>query len=197
MWRSRSGQDVPMAYHLASTLGRCFQLMQILQVQVDNYIPKWQIFVEQEETAQKQVVHWLSPTTIWEGCPVLGFMAETYLRDLSTVGSKHFNPMWSFPSTSVQNWDPTTFGMPAYHLIDDASCGEDVLVGQSPIVVFKAATVLQALGIIHSRIILPSSDLKGEKKNKTYSPSMHEGLKRTQSGFAPRLVPNAEPFCTS
>ena len=101
------------------------------------------------------------------------FMAETYLGDLMTVGFKHFNPMWSFPSTSVyQNWDPITFGMPAWHLTDDQSHDKDALVSQSPIVVFKAATViLQSLGIISSRIILPSSDVKGEKKNKTYCPS--------------------------
>ena len=110
--------------------------------------------------------------TIWEGRPVLGFMAETHLSDLKTVGFKNFNPMWSFPTTSVyQNWDQITFGMPAYHLTDDTKYDKDALVSQSPIVVFKAATVLQALGIIHSRFILPSSDVKGEKKNKTYCPS--------------------------
>ena len=61
--------------------------------------------------------------------------------------------------------------MPAYHLTDDASRDKDALVSQSPIVVFKAATNLQSLGIISSRIVLPSSDVKGEKKNKTYCPS--------------------------
>ena len=139
----------------------------------DDYIPKWQIFVEREETVQKQLVHWHSPTTIWEGRPVLGFMVETYLGDLMTVGFKHFNPMWSSPSTSVyQNWDPISFGMPAWHLTDDQSHDKDALGSQSPIVVFKAATILQSLGIISSRIILPSSDVKGEKKNKTYCPSI-------------------------
>ena len=98
-------------------------------------------------------------------------MADTYLDDLKTVGFKHFNPMWSFPGTSVnQNWDPITFGMPPYHLKEDSDHDKDALVSQSPIVVFKAATVLQSLGIIASRV-LPSSDVKGEKKNKTYCPS--------------------------
>ena len=149
-------------------------LMQILQVQFDDYIPKWQIFVEEEETVDKQLVHWQSPSTVWEGCPVLGFMAETHLSDLRTVSFKNFNPMWSFPTTSVyENWDQITFRMPAYHLTDDTDRASTkmLLVSQSPIVVFKAATVLEALGIVHSRIILPSSDVKGEKKNKTYCPS--------------------------
>ena len=94
------------------------------------------------------------------------------LEDLKTVGLKHFNPMWSFPSTSVcQNWDDITFGMPAYHLKDDPGHDKDALVSQSAIVVFKAATVLQSLGIIASRIVLPSADVQGGKKNRTYCPS--------------------------
>ena len=47
-------------------------------------------------------------------------MAETYLDDLQTVGFKHFNPMWYFPTTSVnQSWEPMTFGMAPWHLVDD------------------------------------------------------------------------------
>ena len=97
-------------------------LMQILQVNLQDYIPRWQIFVERPETVQKDVVLWQSPSTIWCGHPVLGFMADTYLGDLKIVGFKHFNQMWSFPSTSVyQNRDPITFGMPAWHIKDDCS----------------------------------------------------------------------------
>ena len=60
---------------------------------------------------------WQEPTTIWDGTPVLGFMAETFLDDLSTVGFKDFNPMWTFPTTSVnQSWDAMTFGMPPWHV---------------------------------------------------------------------------------
>ena len=94
--------------------------MQILQVSLEDYIPKWQIFVEQLETVDKKVMQWQTPTTIGSGLPILGFMAETDFDDLAIVGFKHFNPMWSFPSTSVnQNWEPITFGMPAWHLKDD------------------------------------------------------------------------------
>ena len=64
-----------------------------------------------------------------------------------------------------------TFGMPAWHLRDDTEHDKDALVSQSPIVVFKSSVVLRALGIIYSRVILPSSDSKGEKKSKTYCPS--------------------------
>ena len=88
---------------------------------LEDYIPKWQIFVKTLETADKKVKEWQFPTTIWEGIPVLGFMSETNLDNLEVVGFKHFNPMWSFPSTVVaQDWDPITFEMPAYHLKDDA-----------------------------------------------------------------------------
>ena len=139
--------------------------MQILQVNFDDCIPRWQTFVEQEEDVDKFVKHWLSPSTLSEGRPVIGFMTETCLSDLSTVGFKHFNPMWSFPTTSVyQNWGPVTFGMPTWHLCDDTEHDKEALVSQSPIVVFKSAVVCQALGIIHSRIVLPSSDSKGDKK---------------------------------
>ena len=94
------------------------------------------------------------------------------MGDASSVSFKHFNPMWSFPTTSVyQNWEPMTFGMPAWHLCDDTEHDKDALVNQSPFVVFKSAVVLQALGIIQSRIVFPSSDSKGEKKNKTYCPN--------------------------
>ena len=87
-------------------------LMQILQVNLGDYIPRYQIFVEQEEEVNKLVQHWLKPSTLWQGHPVIGFMADSYLDDLETLGFKHFNPMWTFPTTSVyQSWDPMTFGM--------------------------------------------------------------------------------------
>ena len=74
-------------------------LMQILQVNVGDDIPRYQIFVEREEV-DKIVQYWQEPTTLWDGQTVIGFMAETYLDDLPTVGFKHFNPMWSFPITN-------------------------------------------------------------------------------------------------
>ena len=112
-------------------------------------------------------------TTTWTGQPVLGFMAETNFDDLAIVGLKDFNPMWSFPSTSVsQNWDHIAFGMEASHLKENPGHAKDALVSQSPIVVFKASMALQSLDILASRIVLPSSDVKGEKKkNRTYCPT--------------------------
>ena len=64
-----------------------------------------------------------------------------------------------------------TFGMAPWHLVDATEHAKDALVSQSPIVVFKSCNMLQALGIIYSRVILPSSDVKGEKKEKTYCPA--------------------------
>ena len=113
-------------------------LMQILQVNLGDYIPKYPIFVEREEEVDKLLQHWQEPTTLWDGQPVIGFMAETYLDDLETVGFKHFNPMWSFPTT---------------------------------ITAFKSCKILQALGIVYSKIVLPSSDFKGDSEGRTYCPT--------------------------
>ena len=52
-------------------------LMQILQVQFQDYIPKYHIFCMQEEGVDKLIQHWQEPTTLWDGQPVFGFMAET------------------------------------------------------------------------------------------------------------------------
>ena len=146
-------------------------LMQILQVNLGDYIPRYQIFVEQEEEVNKLVQHWLEPSTLWQGRPVIGFMADSYLDDLETVGFKHFNPMWTFPTTSVyQNWDPMTFGMAPWHLVDATDHSKDALVSQSPIVVFKSCNMLQALGVVYSRTVLPSSDVKGETKGEDLLP---------------------------
>ena len=68
-------------------------LTQILQVNFEDYIPNWQIFIKQPETIDKLIVQWQNPTTIWTGQPVLGFMAETDFDDLAIVGLKEFNPM--------------------------------------------------------------------------------------------------------
>ena len=97
-------------------------LMQILQVTLGDYVPNYQIFVEREEEVDKMVQHWQQPTTLWDGRPVIGFMAETHLDDLPPVGFKHFNPMWTFPTTSVnQNWEPMTFGMAPCHIVERQS----------------------------------------------------------------------------
>ena len=107
---------------------------------------------------------------------MLGFMAETFLDDLSVIGFKDFNPMWTFPTTSVnQCWDPMTFGMPPWHIDDDVQAdrqkSKEALQSQSPIAAFKACNMLQALGIAFSKIVLPSGDSKGEAKQRTYCPT--------------------------
>ena len=51
----------------------------------------------------------------------------------------------------------TPFGMDATHLTKENPHAKDALISQNPIVVFKAATVLQSLGMVASRILLPSS----------------------------------------
>ena len=68
----------------------------------------------------------------------LEFMAETFLDDLSTVGFKDLNPMWSFPTTSVnQCWEAMTFGMPPWHVGKDDEVNKqkskEALQSQSPI----------------------------------------------------------------
>ena len=107
-------------------------LMQILQVDFQDYVPRYHVFVEREENVDKLVQHWQQPTTILDGQPVIGFMAETYLDDLSTVGFKDFNPMWSFPTTSVnQNWEAMTFGMPPWCLVSDSDRHKEALHDES------------------------------------------------------------------
>ena len=109
--------------------------------------------------------------------PVLGFMAETDFKDgqgnyLREASFADFNPMWSYPPTAVKsNYDNITFGMDASRLRKDTPHSKDALTAQSPIVVLKAGTVLQSLGIIASRILLPSSDVQGEKRDRAYCPT--------------------------
>ena len=99
-----------------SDASRFQYLMQILQVQFQDYVPKCHIF-DKAETVDKPIQTWHEPTTLRDGQPVLGFMAETFLDDLQTIGFKDFNPMWTFPTTSVnQCWEPMTFGMAPWHL---------------------------------------------------------------------------------
>ena len=87
-------------------------LMQILQVHFRDYVPRYQIFMFDDSKIYGSIKQWQEPTTVWDGKPVLGFMAEMFLDDLSTIGFKDFNPMWTFPTTSVnQCWEPITLGM--------------------------------------------------------------------------------------
>ena len=151
-------------------------LMQILQAHYGDYVPRYQILMFDDSKIYGLCLQWQEPTTIWDGTPVLGFMAETFLDDLSTVGFKDFNPMWTFPTTSVnQCWDALTFGMPPWHIGRDdeinQSKAKDALQSQSPIAAFKATNMLQALGIAYSKIVLPSADSKGAEKKRTYCPT--------------------------
>ena len=84
--------------------------------------------------------------------------------------------MWTFPTTSVnQCWEPMTFGMPPWHVGEDADVNrqrsKEALQSQSPIAAFKACNMMQALGIAYSKIVLPSGDSKGEAKHRTYCPT--------------------------
>ena len=151
-------------------------LIQILQAHYGDFVPRYQIFMYDDSKIYGSIPQWLEPTTAWAGKPVLGFMAETFLDDLSVIGFKDFNPMWTFPTTSVnQCWDPMTFGMPPWHVGEDADVNrqrsKEALQSQSPIAAFKACNMMQALGIAYSKIVLPSGDSKGEAKHRTYCPT--------------------------
>ena len=152
-------------------------LLQILQVTFKDYIPKWQIFFEGDDDFPTMIRKWRYPSTVWDGQPVLGFMEESDFKDaqvsnLQEVSFADFNPMWSCPPTAVKsNYDNIICGMSASHLRRDPPHAKDALTAQSPIVVFKAATVLQSLGIIASRILLPFSDVQGEKRDRAYCPT--------------------------
>ena len=101
-------------------------------------------------------------------------MAETFLDDLPVIGFKDFNPMWTFPTTSVnQCWEPMTFGMAPWHICEDVDrqISKEALQSQSPIAAFKACNMIQALGIAYNKIVLPSSDSKGESKGRTHCPT--------------------------
>ena len=149
-------------------------LMQILQVHYADYIPRCQIFMFDDSKIYGFIQHWQEPTTTWDGKPVLGFVAEMFLDDLPVIGFKDFNPMWIFPTTSVnQCWEPMTFGMAPWHICEnvDKQRSKEALQSQSPIAAFKACNMIQALGIAYSKIVLPSSDSKGEAKGRTYCPT--------------------------
>ena len=92
-------------------------LMQILQAQYGDYVPRYQILMLDDSKIYGPCLQWQEPSTIWEGKPVMGFMAETFLDDLSSISFKDFNPMWTYPTTAAyQCWDALTFGMPPWHI---------------------------------------------------------------------------------
>ena len=88
------------------------------------------------------------------------------------VGFRDSHPMWSYPPTAVNSsTDNITFGMDVTHFCENPTTDQDGLVAQCPIVCFKAPTVLQSLGIIVSRILLPSSDVQGGSQEGIYCPT--------------------------
>ena len=82
-------------------------LLQILQVNLEDYIPKWQIFVEQDNDFPKMILKWRFLSTVWTGQPVMGFMAETDFENAQgqLPAEVDFNPCGPFqphPSRQVE-----------------------------------------------------------------------------------------------
>ena len=73
-------------------------LLQILQVNFQDYIPKWQIFVEQDDDFPKMILKWRCPSTVWDGQPAIGFMAETNFKEML---KEIFHQKWAL-QTSIQ-----------------------------------------------------------------------------------------------
>ena len=118
-------------------------LMRILQVHYGDFVPRYQIFMFDLSKIYGSIKRWQEPNTIWDGKPVLGFMAETCLDDLSVIGFKDFNPMWTFPTTSAnQCWEPITFGMAPWHICEDVDKqkSKEALQSPSPLAAFKLLT---------------------------------------------------------
>ena len=109
-------------------------LIQILQVHLRDYVPRYQIFMFDDSNIYGSIKQWQEPTTVWDGKPALGIMAETFLDDLSAIGFKDFNPMWTFPTTSVnQCWELITLGMAPWHIREDVDKQKSKEALQSPI----------------------------------------------------------------
>ena len=87
------------------------------------------------------------------------------------VGFRNFPPMWSFPPATIHNnHENIAFGMDSTH-INPQRTEKDALQAQCPIVCFKASTVMQGMRVIASRTLLPSSDVEGVRRKRTYCPS--------------------------
>ena len=177
-------------------------LMQILEAQYKDYVPRYQILMFDDSKIYGPCRQWQEPSTIWEGTPVMGFMAETFVDDLPCLSFKDFNPMWTYPMTAVYKcWDALTFGMPPWHIAPDnehtAKFTKDALQSQSPIAAFKSTNMMHALGIVHSKVILPSGDSKAEEKQRTYCPTTWSHCYHWEyaAGYADQLrQANASPL---
>ena len=145
-------------------------LFNIIEHAFEDYLPKWQIFVKDLDGLPETTLRWTSPSPIWQG-----YQSG---KDIQLLGScqrptfRNFHPMWSYPRAAVaNNTDNITLGTETTHICPDPVNAKDVLVAQCPIVVFKATTELQSLGIITSKTLLPSSDVQGESRERTYCPT--------------------------
>ena len=55
-------------------------LMQIFQGHYGDFIPRYQILMYDDSKVYGPFPQWQEPTTVWNGTPVIGFMAETFSR---------------------------------------------------------------------------------------------------------------------
>ena len=138
-------------------LARCLGVsvpLRRYRLNLSDYLPRWQILVEQQDGLPSMTLRWRAPSRVWQGHPVLGFMADTDFQAPTgklpeVVGFRAFHPMWSFLAVKG-NKDSITFGMDSTRFCDNPTHTKDALCAQCPIVVFKASTVLKNLGIIAS-----------------------------------------------
>ena len=127
----------------------------------------YQIFMLDDSKIYGCIKQWQEPNTIWDGKPVLGFMAETFLDDLSVIGFKDFNPMWTFPTTSVnQCWEPSTFGMAPWHICEDVDKqkSKEALQSPSPLAAVKACNMISCTWSCIQQDCIAQQRLKGFKK---------------------------------
>ena len=146
-------------------------MLNIIESTFANYLPRWRVFVENCDGLPKNTLRWKAPSTVWKGHPVIGFMSETDFKDSAgnlpeEVDFDAFHPCGPYPPAAVNNsTDNISFGMDVTHFCENPKTDKDALIAQCPILCFKASTVLQSMGIIASRTILPSSDVQGGSRD--------------------------------
>ena len=140
-------------------------------------LPKWRHFCQDHRNLPNNAIHWREPSTVWKAWPMIGFTSETDFLEKHAQhppeegGFRNFPPMWSFlPSTINNNTKNITFGMVLTN-IDEQQTENDAIQAQSQILYFKASTVMQSMRVIASRTLLPSSDVQGGPRDRTYCPS--------------------------
>ena len=141
-----------------------------------NDLPRWQNFcwesrcfphntlrwksifnnLDRTSTHRLHVRHWLSRFSWQPFHQKLVFesfiQCDRFLQQLSTTA----------PTTSIFCHE--------YNTCENPTTNKDALVAQCSIVCFKASTMLQGMGIIASRIVLPCFDVQGESRERTYCP---------------------------